>query len=310
MAPKKGDNAKAATTVAAATATEVPATTEVPVAKPTLESTVADLQTSVKDAVERLDVVDDRLEELENKGDELKDDVNTAINKAFEGMEKQGSAFQDALATLREEMQAKITKLETELEVCKLAIVNGPGRPEGPLLSRIKEGLYHDPMAQSLIQYAKEGKSRRYWLEGDLLYTRRCRLYVPQYAKCRKELMKECHDSKWPDHPGVHRTKALLAEWYYWPHMETDVGAYVRTCLICQQDKIEAKKPSGLLQPLPIPERPCESVSMDFIVGLPKLMDFPVLLSLLTGFRSMPPSFLPARSALLRKLPDFSSSTW
>ncbi|KAL4303070.1 hypothetical protein GQ457_10G011330 [Hibiscus cannabinus] len=120
IAPKKGDNAKAA---APAAATEVPATTEVLVAIATLESMVTDLHTSVKDAVKRLNVVDDRLDELENKGDELKDDVNTAINKAFEGMEKQGSAFQDALATLKEEFQAKITKLETEL-VAKASSAN------------------------------------------------------------------------------------------------------------------------------------------------------------------------------------------
>ncbi|KAL4302946.1 hypothetical protein GQ457_10G011940 [Hibiscus cannabinus] len=291
MAPKKGDNAKAA--AAAATATEVPATTEVPVAKVTLESMVTDLQTSVKDAVERLDVVDDRLDELENKGDELKDDVNSAINKAFEGMEKQGSAFQDALATLKEEFQAKITKLETELVVCKAAFANGAGRPKGPLLPLIKEGLSHDPMAQSLIQYAKEGKTRRYWLEGDLLYTRGHRLYVPQHAKCRKGLIKECHDSKWAGHPGVHHTMALLAEWFYWPHMETDVEAYVRTCLICQQDKIEAKKPSGLLQPLPILERPWESISMDFIVGLPNTDGFASIIVVVDRF-SKYATFIPA----------------
>ncbi|KAK9004983.1 hypothetical protein V6N11_042433 [Hibiscus sabdariffa] len=100
-------------------------------------------------------------------------------------------------------------------------------RLEGPLLLRIKEGLPHDLRAQSLILYAKEGKSKRYWLEGDLLYTRGHHLYVPQFAKLRKELMKECHDSKWAGYPGVHRTMALLAERFYWPHMESDVEAYV-----------------------------------------------------------------------------------
>ncbi|KAL4279964.1 hypothetical protein GQ457_03G017850 [Hibiscus cannabinus] len=251
MKPKKGDNAKAATDVVAAT--------EVPVAKPTLESTISNLQTSMKDAVERLDVVDGRLDELENKGEELKDNVNTAINKAFEGMEKEWSAFQDALATLWEEMQVKITKLETELEVWKVAIINGAGRPKGPLLSRIKEGLSHDPMTQSLIQYANEGKSRRYWLEGDLLYTRGCCLYVPQFAKCRKDLMKECHDSKLAGHP----------------------------------DKIEAKKPSRLLQPLPIPERPWESVSMDFIVGLLNTDGFASIVVVVDQF-SKYTTFIPA----------------
>ena len=52
--------------------------------------------------------------------------------------------------------------------------------------------------------------------------------------------------------------------------MRDDVEAYVNTCLVCQQDKLEQKSPVGLLEPLPIPDRPWESVSMDFILGLPK----------------------------------------
>lgn len=52
--------------------------------------------------------------------------------------------------------------------------------------------------------------------------------------------------------------------------MRDDVEAYVRTCLVCQQDKVEQQHPRGLLEPLPIPERSWESVSMDFIVALPK----------------------------------------
>ena len=143
--------------------------------------------------------------------------------------------------------------------------------PKGQLLERIKEGLSHDPTAKMLISYVNEGKTRRFWLEEDLLYARGHRLYVPHFGDLRKEIMKECHDSKWAGHPGMTRTMALIGEHYYWPRMGEDVEAYVRTCLVCQQDKIEMKKPAGLLQPLPIPERPWESVSMDFIVGLPNV---------------------------------------
>ena len=39
---------------------------------------------------------------------------------------------------------------------------------------------------------------------------------------------------------------------------------------MCQQDKVEQHQPRGLLEPLPIAERPWESVTMDFIIGLPK----------------------------------------
>ncbi|KAL0345666.1 UNVERIFIED_CONTAM: Transposon Tf2-11 polyprotein [Sesamum radiatum] len=52
--------------------------------------------------------------------------------------------------------------------------------------------------------------------------------------------------------------------------MRDDVETYVRTCLICQQDKTDHQKKTGLLQPLPIPTRPWESVSMVYISGLPK----------------------------------------
>lgn len=45
---------------------------------------------------------------------------------------------------------------------------------------------------------------------------------------------------------------------------------YVRTCLVCQQDKIENQRPAGLLEPLPIAERPWDSISLDFIRALPK----------------------------------------
>ncbi|KAL3535723.1 hypothetical protein ACH5RR_004184 [Cinchona calisaya] len=94
------------------------------------------------------------------------------------------------------------------------------------LLDGIKEGLKHDAAARSLLEYAKEGKIRRFWVEEELLYTKGRRLYVPHYGNLR-ELMKECHDSKWAGHPGMHRTLALMQDGYYWPRMRDDVKSYV-----------------------------------------------------------------------------------
>ena len=53
--------------------------------------------------------------------------------------------------------------------------------------------------------------------------------------------------------------------------MELDIELYVKTCLVCQQDKGLTQKEAGLLQPLPIPKSPWVSISMDFITGLPKV---------------------------------------
>ena len=79
--------------------------------------------------------------------------------------------------------------------------------------------------------------------------------------------MKEAHDSAWAGHPGVERMLALLSRVYFWTKMEDDIEAYVKTCHVCQVDKTEHKKEAGLLQPLPFPEGPWPSVSMDFIYG-------------------------------------------
>jgi len=50
--------------------------------------------------------------------------------------------------------------------------------------------------------------------------------------------------------------------------MQLDVEEYVKTCLICQQDKPITKKKDGTLQSLPVSERPWASVSMEFIMQL------------------------------------------
>ncbi|GKA85072.1 putative nucleotidyltransferase, ribonuclease H [Tanacetum coccineum] len=84
-----------------------------------------------------------------------------------------------------------------------------------------------------------------------------------------REILKECHDSKWASHSGITRMLASVEGTYYWPRMGDNVETFVRMCLICQQDKTEQKKSRGFLEPLPTPKGPWESVSMDFITCLP-----------------------------------------
>lgn len=52
--------------------------------------------------------------------------------------------------------------------------------------------------------------------------------------------------------------------------MKREIADWVSRCLTCQKIKAEHQRPSGLLQPLEIPEWKWEHVTMDFIVGLPK----------------------------------------
>ena len=141
---------------------------------------------------------------------------------------------------------------------------------ESDMLDRLRQAAVEDAAYVKLVDLVREGTVRRYWLDNGLLYAKGGRIYVPS-GKLRKHLLAETHDPQWVGHPGRERMLALLAETYYWPKMEFDVELYVKTCLVCQQDKVLRQKEAGLLQPLPILERPWISVSMDFVVGFPKV---------------------------------------
>ena len=54
--------------------------------------------------------------------------------------------------------------------------------------------------------------------------------------------------------------------------MKREVAEFFSRCLVCQQIKTPRQKPAGLLQPLQVPGWKWEHVSMDFIVGLPKMV--------------------------------------
>ncbi len=94
------------------------------------------------------------------------------------------------------------------------------------------------------------------------------RLCVPR--SLRVELMSQIHNSLTElAHGGYHKCYNRLAATHYWPGMSRDLKKYVNTCDICQKAKPRRHGPVGLLQPIPIPTRPFEVVSMDFIPELP-----------------------------------------
>jgi len=57
---------------------------------------------------------------------------------------------------------------------------------------------------------------------------------------------------------------------YYWPKMAEDVKNYVRSCHICQLQKIERRKPPGLLGSSLKVSRPFELLCSDFVGPLPR----------------------------------------
>ena len=70
----------------------------------------------------------------------------------------------------------------------------------------------------------------------------------------REEILEEVHFTACSIHPGVTKMYHSIRDLYWWDELKRDIVDYVSKCLKCQQVKAEHQKPSGKLQPLPIPE--------------------------------------------------------
>jgi hypothetical protein len=106
-------------------------------------------------------------------------------------------------------------------------------------------------------------------VESDGVYFHHDRIYVPNASDLRTKVISAHHDSLFCGHMGKNHTAELVHRWFYWPNMQADVAHYVANCHTCQTAKASKTNQQGLLNPLPVPDRPWWSVSIDFITGLP-----------------------------------------
>ena len=82
--------------------------------------------------------------------------------------------------------------------------------------------------------------------------------------------MEAAHDAPVAGHPGFLKTYRKVREKFTWKGLKDDVLMHVKECSAFQQNKVEHTCPTGLPKPLPIPYQKWESVSMEFIMRLPK----------------------------------------
>ena len=97
----------------------------------------------------------------------------------------------------------------------------------------------------------------------------RGRICIPDDAELKKMILEEGHRSGLSIHPGANKMYQDLKKIFWWSGLKRDVAQFVYACLTCQKLKVEHQKPIGLLQPLDIPEWKWDSISMDFVTGLP-----------------------------------------
>ncbi|KAK3518382.1 hypothetical protein QTP86_003579, partial [Hemibagrus guttatus] len=87
----------------------------------------------------------------------------------------------------------------------------------------------------------------------------------PQF---RTQVMRWVHEAPSSGHPGVRRSTQLVRRRFWWPSLALEVERYVQACPSCTQVRTSCQLPEGLLETLPIPQRPWSHLSVDFLTDL------------------------------------------
>jgi hypothetical protein len=135
----------------------------------------------------------------------------------------------------------------------------------------IQKGPLEDAKIQEIKEQIKEEKAPGFSVDeqGTLWYKKR--ICVPDVKEIRELILCEAHESTYSIHPGSTKMYNDLKSRYWWYGMKRVIAKYVALCENCQRVKAERQRPTGLLQPLKIPQWKWEEISMDFIIGLPTM---------------------------------------
>ncbi|CAM8911119.1 unnamed protein product [Rhodiola kirilowii] len=132
----------------------------------------------------------------------------------------------------------------------------------------IKSSYGTDPDFQEIFKETSKAARGAFYQHNGFLFKDKM-LCIPQ-GSMRELLVGEAHGGGLMGHFGRDKTLSVLMEHFYWPHMKRDVESFCAKCITCLKAKSRSH-PHGLYMPLPIPNLPWVDISMDFVLGLPKI---------------------------------------
>src|ERR1700720_3944057 len=94
-------------------------------------------------------------------------------------------------------------------------------------------------------------------------------IWIPDTNDLQLRILLNKHNHLLSGHYGQSKTMELVRRDYTWPHVQTFVKDYCKSCTTCARSKTLRHKPYGNLRQLPIPAKPWNSISIDFIEHLP-----------------------------------------
>jgi hypothetical protein len=127
-----------------------------------------------------------------------------------------------------------------------------------------------DEKIQEIKHNIKEEKSLGFLEDEKGVLWYKGRICVSNVKELKDKILREAHESAYSIHPGGNKMYHDFKATYWWYGMKRDVAMCVALCDTCQWVKVEHQRPTGLLQPLQVPEWKWEEIAMDFIMGLPR----------------------------------------
>ncbi|KZV27225.1 hypothetical protein F511_04678 [Dorcoceras hygrometricum] len=166
-----------------------------------------------------------------------------------------------------------LSRVEGELEL------QGISGPEWLEIQELNAAVQQDPFLGEVTHKLVTGERNvgSYSLSNGVLL-HKGKIVLPRNSVWTAKILLETHATPTGGHSGAFRTLKRAAATFFWKGMKADVAQFVAQCEVCQKHKYETTKPSGFLQPLPIPVAIWEDIALDFIVGLPKSKGFEVIM--------------------------------
>lgn len=137
-------------------------------------------------------------------------------------------------------------------------------------LQDIVHGYSEDSHTMEIIQQLVIDPDSKpsYKLVNGLLRYKSC-IWVGEQPAVHDIIFLALHDSPVGEHSGFPLTYKRIQSLFKWIGMKSYIKLRVQSCLICQKAKPERINYPGLLSPLPVPKKAWDTVTMDFISGLP-----------------------------------------
>ena len=127
-------------------------------------------------------------------------------------------------------------------------------------------------------------------------------MYLSATSSFKARVLNHVHNSPLVGYSSDLKSLQRAKQSWDWQGKKSNLKRHIKKCEVCQRVKTDTIAPAMLQQPLSIPSKPWEEVSMDFVVGLPKSQRYDVIMVVmdrLTKYVHFVPLFHPYTVAKL-----------